>query len=569
LRAALLFALLFGLLEAAEIAALRHVPHVQSAHKVSLHIFWAAPFVHVVANLGAAAAGLALSRLGLAVPHGLIIGGFAFIGLIGVTAYSTFLGEISCLLLSAGLAVQIARLYQRHGSPGRLGRVTAYLGVLAAAPIVFAAAWDSFAASRGTPGITPPLSRPNVLLIVLDTVRADRLSTYGSRQSRTPTIDRVAREGVLFERAYSASSWTLPSHASILTGLAPSSHGAQTFSTVLAAEHTQLQEVFRAQGYSTGAFAANSAFFVPELGFGRGFDVFDAYSPRSLIARTTFGIRLRPLLRRVDIDADAFRRAPDVSARFEQWIRTAAARPFFAVINFMDAHEPYVAADGSRPSLRVWDRQRWGQENNSALLEHAYGVAVAGIDQQLGRLFGRLRPEPWWDNTLVIITSDHGEAIADGTFDHGSDLTGEQIHVPLIMRFPARLPSGERVSVPVSLTDVPATVQDVTGVTSRRLPGRSLTRWLSDAGFDLDDSAVLAEVADPDEKIGGKSRRSIIAGDFQYIQDLPGGRERLFNIVTDPAGLEDRAADTAQRKTLDHLRALLPARTAGSSSAPK
>jgi arylsulfatase A-like enzyme len=567
LRAALLFAALFGLLEAAEISALRHVPHVQSAHKVSLHILWAAPLVHVVANLGAAAAVLALSRIGLAVPQGLIIGGFAFIGLIGVTAYSTFLGEISCLLLSAGLAVQIARLYQRYGSPRRLGRLTAYLGVLAAAPIVFVVAWDSVAASRGpAPGITPPASRPNVLLIVLDTVRADRLSAYGSRQSRTPTIDGIAREGVLFERAYSASSWTLPSHASILTGLAPSSHGAQTFSTVLASNHTQLQEVFRAQGYSTGAFVANNAFFVPELGFGRGFDVFDAYSPRSLIARTTFGIRLRPLLRRVDIDADAFRRAPDVSARFERWIRTVATRPFFGVINYMDAHEPYVAADGSRPSLRLWDRQRWGQENNSALLERAYGVAVSGIDQELGRLLGRLRLEPWWDNTFLIITSDHGEAIADGTFDHGSDLTGEQIHVPLIMRFPARFAGGGRVSVPVSLTDVPATVQDVTGVANHRLPGRSLTRWLSDDRFDQDDSAVLAEVVDPDKKTGGKSRRCIIAGDFQYIQDTPTGRERLFNIVTDPAGLEDRAGDTAHRKTLEQLRALLAARFAGFST---
>jgi arylsulfatase A-like enzyme len=553
-RLAIALGLCFGFLEALETAALRHVPGINPLTKVSLDVLWVAPAVHVAINLVAATGLAVLARAGLPMPIWFAAGALALIDAAAVAAYSATLWHASSLLLALGVAVQVARISERPGAQ-RFLRIAA----LAVAALVLAAPVGlqverQLAASRVSQRPPADPSRPNILVLVLDTVRADYLSAYGYPRETTPRIDRFAREGALFAKAYSSSSWTLPSHASILTGLTLSQHGASTVGHVFTADHPRLPRILQEHGYATGAFVANNIVVLPERGFADGFDEFDAHYLRSLVARTTFGRSAKAALRRVNFDLDAFRSAASINARFEQWRGSIGERPYFALINYMEAHQPYSAGKETG-DLRIWDRgpSRTADENH--VLADLYERAVTGLDAEIGRLLDDLARQPRWNETLVVVLSDHGEAIADGSFDHGTDLTIDQIHIPMIFRLPGRVPAGLTIGAPVSVTDVAATILDLAGVPGRvNLPGHSLSDWWKTDSIRPNTAGILSELVELNEQ---RQMRSIVSGDYQYIVDESTGEERLYDLLRDPSEERNLASDAGSASVMQHLREAL------------
>jgi arylsulfatase A-like enzyme len=551
-------ALLFGFLEGVESAALRHLPYVQALNKVSLDILWVAPSFHLALNALAATLMViamgAHSRIWRSVPAAF----FAFVGALGVTLYSGAIGRLSSIILAVGVAVQVVRLLDRPWSWLWLRRLAVLvLVVVLTAPVAIRAYQRWTMSSRDSAIPSPDRSRANVLFLVLDTVRADYLSSGGFPSLTSPSLDRFATRGTRFTHAYSPSSWTLPSHASMLTGLPVSQHGAASGWDRLDSDTLQLQEVLQRRGYATAAFVANTVNLLPEWGFGQGFDTFDVYDTRTLLSRTTFGRSVKRVLRWVDVEIAPTRPASVVNARFREWVSRIGDRPFFALLNYMDAHEPY-GQPGTRPDLRVWDRRKRRTSAENQRLADAYVQCIRDLDRQLGAFFEDLARETWWDRTLVVVVSDHGEAIADGTFDHGTDLLLEQIHVPLILRMPGRVPAGLTIDTPVSTADLAATVEELTGSLSSAplLPGRSLTRFFAEAA-QLDSivaDGILAELVYPQ---GGDLFRSVVLDGFQYIVNARTGVERLYNVEEDPNQERNLASESAGAMALTRLREAL------------
>lgn len=305
-------------------------------------------------------------------------------------------------------------------------------------------------------------SRPNVVLIVLDTTRADRLSCMGYHRPTTPHIDRLAAEGVVYERAYTTDFWTLPAHASLFTGLYPSQSHATRQTQHLPQANLTLAERFKQIGYDTSAFCDNP-WISKDRGFDQGFDRFyEAW-------RQTYD-EPRPGLKRA-----------------LGWLdqQPASGKPFFMFINFNDAHLPYQPLGDfffqfigpTRDKQRVLDlagiHNGWahlaGKQPLTAtdyqILGELYDAEIAVCDDSVGQIVDRLRALKALDNTVVIVTSDHGENLGEhGRIDHIASMYETTLHVPLVIRYPARFDAGQRVGQLVSLVDIAPTILDVCGL---------------------------------------------------------------------------------------------------------
>ena len=194
--------------------------------------------------------------------------------------------------------------------------------------------------------LAPP-DAPNILLIVIDTLRSDHLSSYGYERSTSSTIDRLAEQGVLFENTFSTSSYTTPSHASLLTGRYPHDHGAQwiTRRPILNDRCPTLPEALKARGYRTAAFSANRFWFTREQGFGRGFIHFEDnfHSPGDMAVRTFYGRKFEEfILRRLFDDYPWRQQARNINNSVMRWLERNPDEPFFAFLNYFDVHDPYL-----------------------------------------------------------------------------------------------------------------------------------------------------------------------------------------------------------------------------------
>ena len=542
-------ALACGLVEGIEIAAFRPMLLVQPMAKVSVDILWVAPLVHLIIEGALALALGALVILRVPLPAVVPPALFAFAGALGISMYSGLLGLGASLMLAAGVAVQTARVLANRVSTAQLWRAIWLL------TSIFVATWTGLrvadaVAARSVSATTPPIGSPNVLIVVLDTVRADRLSPYGYGVP-TPTLERLAREGTLFEMALASSSWTLPTHASLLTGLSQAQHGAASVSTVLGPNHPQLQQRFSSRGYRTGAFVANNIFVIPERGFAGGFQVFDVHYLRALVARTTWGrVFQKALLRVLHVELDPLRSAPTIGGAFARWQAAGSGRPFFALLNFMDAHEPYHP--GTRPpSLGTWQLRNRRTSADNAQLSRDYDDAIRAIDAELARLETRGRQAGWWDNTILVVLADHGEAMARGEFDHGNNLTLEQIRVPLIFRYPAHVQAGVRVAYPVSVVDVAPTIEALAQPGSGATP-RSLLRSPTPTSTD---EPVVAELIDPNQT-QSQHLVTVVFDGYQYIRNIEDSTEHLYSLQ-DIAGEHDLAAKPELADQLGRMRQAL------------
>lgn len=396
-------------------------------------------------------------------------------------------------------------------------------------------------------------TRPNVLLIILDTVRAQSLSLYGHSRPTTPRLAAFAQGGVVFDSAMSTAPWTLPSHASMFTG-----HYHQEMSTdwrvPLLGRDRVLAEAFKASGYETAGFVANLLYTNVETGLARGFDYFRDYIPSwtqawydcTLCANITLRWANRRLARRDRVRKDGAR----VSAEFLSWLDARKPGRFFAFLNYYDAHLP-------RP--RIPKGSPWDTGNR---VQDRYDHSIHLLDDYIGDLMDSLRTRGILDSTIVIIASDHGELLGEhGLTEHGNGLYLPELHVPLLMRGPG-IPAGMRVRRPVSLRDLAETIRGVAGLPGPAFPGASLAPlWL---GPDtVATSPVLVQVTqgirtDPEWPVTRGTMNGVIRGDLHYI--LGGdGKEELFRLSSDPAEEHNLAGVPSEAAALETVRAELRA----------
>ena len=384
-----------------------------------------------------------------------------------------------------------------------LGALLGMLGLLAA--LSSGRQWiQEYRAERRLPS-APPGAR-NAVLIVWDTVRAYNLPTHLYPRPTAPNLERWARQGVRYQVAVAPTSWTYPSHTCFLTGRWPSQLNSQ-WDLVLDSPDPTLAEYLTSRGYQTAGFSANTNYLTYETGLDRGFTHFEDYplTPQSFFGRTAPGFWI---LNRIIGQTDFYmlkwffirsRDARAINDGFLAWLpRRRPDRPFFAFLNYYDAHAPYFPSPRHPARFGVGPKSprdyrllyKFHEATKSiklpvrdiAMARDCYDDCIAFLDEQLGKLLEELKRQGLLDNTLVIITSDHGEAFGDhGLFGHGNSLYLDEIAVPLVMLCPGA-PAGRVVDAAVSLRDLPATVLDLLGLADGSpLPGHSLAAywWLT------------------------------------------------------------------------------------------
>ncbi len=376
----------------------------------------------------------------------------------------------------------------------------------------------------------PAAGLPNVLLIVLDTVRDENMSVSGYGVSTTPFLERFAAEGTRFERAMSTAPWTLPAHASMFTGRLPAQLKA-AWRTPLQPRFAVVAESFGQAGYRTGGFTANMAYTTREHGLARGFGRYEDYdlSPVGILASSRMGrliTYLKPVRRALGFwDIPGRKTAEDVNRDFTDWMEDGGARPFFAFLNYFDAHQPYLPEEPYRskfvkPTGRPYEPTPEGAPFDQMTapeiqteLEH-YNAGIAQEDAALAALMEDLRRRGLLDRTLVIITSDHGEQFGEHRkMAHGNSLYRQVLEVPLLMRLPGAVPAELVVEEPVSIADLARTMLGLAGqADTARYPGASLARFWEAGQGAVPEAPVVSIMYGP-----GGSAWSFIDGEYHYL----------------------------------------------------
>jgi arylsulfatase A-like enzyme len=476
------------------------------------------------------------------------------------------------LLLALGLAARLAPVAARHFDvlvrwAPRAVRAAVAAFALATVGLVggrWGLEWWSLARLAGARD-----GAPNVIVLVLDTVRAINTSLYGYARPTTPRLAAWAAQGVRFDRAFATAPWTLPSHASMFTGRMPGELSAD-LRVPLDDTYPTLAEVLRGAGYATGSFVANVSYCTWQYGLTRGFVHTDGYpvTPGMMFASTAVGRRLllQPAFRRAVgfWDHPGRKQAATVNAAFLDWLGRTRGRPFFAFLNYYDAHfpslppAPYDTRFGPRPPPRSPELELvYGTMPAAELTARVaqYDGAIAYMDDQLDRLLRELARRGVLDNTIVVVTSDHGEHWGDhARLSHGNTLYRQLLEVPLVIRYPARVRHGTVVSGPVSLVDLPATVRDLAGVTGGpRLPGTPFgLDPASGAEADHRHAARRPVISENAPKaVAGPL--SVISRGFHYIRDVS-GREEVYDYARDPGDATDLMRTGLTPEVLAHLR---------------
>ena len=367
-------------------------------------------------------------------------------------------------------------------------------------------------------------ARPNILLITLDTTRADFLGCYGHASVRTPALDAFAAEGVRFTRAYCNVPLTLPSHATIMTGLYPPEHGSRVngINAISKAVPT-LAETLAARGYDTSAFVA-AVVLDEQFGLARGFNVYDGYDVHGEIDP------------RDEMALIRYRRGDKVADAALAWLKGRERKPFFCWIHFFDPHRPYYLDEPLDPPHPI----------------RAYEREIAFMDRQVARLLDVLGDQGLLKTTVVVAMGDHGEALGEhGEDEHGLLLYDEVMHVPLIVRLPGARAGGRVSDATVSTVDLVPTLLDLVHAKAPAgASGRSFVPAL--LGKPYAEAPVFFETEFPSSEYGWSPLQGILHGNMKYIR---APREELYDLSADPAETNSLAAHEAAG--LDELRDLL------------
>ncbi|MFP5354461.1 MAG: sulfatase, partial [Gemmatimonadota bacterium] len=497
----------------------------------------------------------------------------AFLAAFDVLLLVPRLHLLALALLAAGVASQVLAVAKRW--PPVFARLVGWsTSLLAAVSVV-----GGVAIARGDGAVQLAEGEaadgaPSVLLLVLDTVRALELSAYGFERPTSPQLATLATEGVKFDRAVATAPWTLPTHATLFTGRFQRDLSVG-WTTALDTAPRTLAEHFSASGYATGGFVANMRYTSREYGLARGFQVYRDYALNGsqLMGSTMLGRRV------IGAYNDVARRyilvgrkdAKHVVDEFLEWQGAQGERPYFAFLNFFDAHEPYAPEapydlmfSGREPPTRALEVGRRHPPAELQGLRDAYDGAIASLDAQLGRLFDELRRRGALERTIVVVTADHGEEFAEhGHVSHGNGLHFPALHVPLLIRWPdGGVPRGLVVPSPVSLADVPATIIELAGGQDEGIPGASLAP-LWRGGSVASASPVLSELYwvpnQPDwYPVAGGDMRSLVYGRFHLIAG-PGTHEELYDIMADPFERRNLIGGAVPADTLAAMREALAA----------
>ena len=405
------------------------------------------------------------------------------------------------------------------GSPASARRVSRRVGAAAIAAVLLVALgvgawwWLRGAAIRTVEG--------PIVLISIDTLRADRLPVYGYTRGETPHIDALAREAVVFDRAYAHSPQTLPSHASLFTGLLPFEHGVRdNLGFALERGARTLAGLLRERGYATGGFV--SAYVMRgETGVGQGFDTFDD--------------RLPPASSEVGV-GEVQRAGLDTLGAAERWLDSLASRRAFLFLHLYEPHTPYT------PPARYRRLDPYDGE-------------IALADEIVGRLLASLRRRGLYDGALIVLLSDHGEGLGDhGEQEHGLFLYNETIRVPLVVKLPGQRGGGRRVAAPVQHVDLLPTVLALAGApVPAGLRGRALVPVFD--GGTIPEQGLYAEALYPRYHFGWSELYALTDARYRFIR---APRDELYDVEQDAAERRNLAPGRPQtvgamRQALDRL----------------
>ncbi len=541
---------------------------------VSRDFVWMAPVVYVGVMLpGVVALAVASLLTRWDGVYRLTVMSCLTVGVFGLLLPYPQISRLASLVLALGAAIQIGRIV---GQAPESGIPLWRKGALAAAPtlallalIVHVASVVRSQRARGDAAVAA--DAPNVLFIVFDTMRAASMGLYGAAENSTPRLQEWAEQGVTFDRAYSTAPWTLPSHGSMFTGR----YGGETsgdWTTPINARDSTLAEVFGSRGYATGGFVANMHYTSHDSGLNRGFHTYSDYlrSPRQLLYSSSYTqTRLFAALQNARSIADVWsavshpdlsiepkhrfdhKRGEDVTAEFLQWRDGIGSKPFFAFLNYMDAHKPYFAPD---------EFQRFTNQPQ-------YSAAIAYLDSQVDRILADLSRDGILEQTVVVITSDHGELFDEhGLSGHAHNVYHNVLHVPLVLLAPGRIPAGIRVGDAVSLRDLAATVLHLANATESSVPGVSLAQqWLDT----IPTSPVFSEVSRAPNVAASNPTalgplHSLIDDSLHYITNSAGS-EQLYSLRVDRTEMDNLAVQSEMFGELMRRRVLRDSLLAGRS----
>jgi arylsulfatase A-like enzyme len=609
--------LIAGLLEVATIVVRKEAFDANHLYGVSRHFVWLVPVIDI-------GVGLVIGLLGWAVTWAWPRWGrwLTARALCVIALLPSFLIAFPRVYTLAWLAVTVgmaARLVPIFESSSRIFRravqfsfpvLVGLLVVLAALPRLS----DRFKLARETARALPPAGSPNVLLIVLDTVAAGHLSLYGYPRPTSTTLVELAGRGIRFDSARAPSSWTLPSHATLFTGRWMHELSVGWLNPLNEARPT-VAEHLGARGYATAGFIANTMYCASDSGLARGFThyedfIFPEYTaPKAAVlvnrVLTVLGkfmpiIEERPALAGLRPWAQRLWRsfvfdrkgAATVNREFLDWLarRSDPERPFFAFLNYSDAHAPYElegdrihrfgsgeSDERQREVIRRWgdlDKARMAAKDLPFVID-AYDNCIADLDEQIGRLLDRLSRRGVLDRTWVIIASDHGESFGEhaGVYCHGTSLYQTELHVPLLIVPPGGNPTALAVKETVSLRDLAATIVDLLGLgAGSPFPGRSLARYWRGA-----EPAIMAPEPALSEVVPGLAVNvdanglpnkswplgALNDGDWSYIRSEGTVHEELFHVSKDVNEQRNLARDPQALPTLERMRQTMGRLTGG------
>lgn len=476
-----------------------------------------------------------------------------------------FVFAVGVVILLCGIAgAQIWRQWNREETGLAPLRALVVASALSAVGLALGAVLQAQPIRKNLTTGNTSASQPNVILIVLDTVRADHTSLYGYHRDTTPNLRKFSQQATTYTLATATGDMTLPSHASLFTGLYPIKHGAhasaiENWGSPLSVHFETLAERLAQKGFSTAAIVANTAYVTSKFGFDQGFEYFNQTYPKAAFQesgqslRTALGAVVKEMF---GVSTELYSSAEQVNTLTYSLLDELERkkRPFFLFLNYMDAHYPYVArppfdrhypARDNLPSMReyvgiyrrVLTEEKGLSEEERENLIPRYDAGIAYLDFHLGKLLDHLRTRGVFDNSLIIVLADHGEAFGEkGLFGHGGvSVYQDQVAIPFIIKYPnSRV--GDVVREPVSQVDVLPTVLDVLHEEMPRgLDGMSLLRLNG-----LSQRSVFSE-SYPGHlafQLNAERcrwiQRAILTGDKKLILS-ENGRKELFDVRVDPA----------------------------------
>ena len=426
-----------------------------------------------------------------------------------------------------------------------------------------------------------PPDRPNIVLMILDTTRADRMSVYGHPHRTTPRLEAFASRATLYRHAYANGDMTLPSHGSLFTGLYPTLHGAhfdRSQPLAIAGTVPTLGELLRKAGYRNYASVANPTYLDPIYGFARGFDEWRMPRPLAVLSP----VRPATYLLRMGVYklalpwlwTEAMRQfvpASEVASAGETLITEAEGQPFFLFLNFMESHRPWMSSGEFRTLFPDYDQtfdemavrsfqpevvagRRAVTASEKAKLDAVYDGSLAYLDDVVGGLLERFAAEPWYDKSLIIITADHGDQLGEkNQLDHANGVDHGVTSIPMIVKFPGQT-TGRDVPSPVSQVDVFSTIAAAAGAAVPS-PRAGLDLGAGDPGEErtlIIESFPHRFFIRQNPKMD-RMERAVVRGRWKLITSSRGRRE-LYDMVSDPTESTELSASRADvARELDGL----------------